>query len=296
MRILRAESLNHKQYWNFAILAIVTLILVGTECKAQELSTPELDGFKKEFNYPVYTPDDLWDYINGGADSYNALGFQELNIVEYKKGRRVNIKLEIYHHLNSDLAFGIYALERAPSYNFVATGVQAYKGEGFYNFLKGEYYVKIYTNSKLQKALTAVDELALLVEQSLEGTGSLPEALKLFPKEGMQLNEEMFIAENVVGHEFLEDAFRATYSIEDKQFEIYIFHNDDPLVISGMAQKYLERQDLDTDQSAEGKSSFKDGYNGNIFLAWKEGMMVIITGLEKEDANLGDNYISKILK
>lgn len=264
--------------------------------KAQDALLPELEGFKKELNYQVFTPDNLWDYINGGADSYNTLGFQDLHIAEYTRGKKNTVKLEIYHHISSELAFGIYALERAPSYNYVNIGVQAYRGEGFLNFLKGEYYVKIYTDSKSKKALEAIDKLAFLTEQNLEGTLEFPEALKVFPSEGRLKNEEMYIAENVLGHEFLSNAFKASYKVDNKRFAIYSFFQENPETIAGMANTYLERQMLDTDVSEEGKTSFTDGYNGNIFLVWKGQKMVIISGLKLENSSIANNYISKIIK
>ena len=39
-----------------------------------------------------------------------------------------------------------------------------------------------------------------------------------------------------------------------------------------------------------------DGYNGTIFLAWKENMIVIISGLSKDQTEIADRYTSEILK
>ena len=39
-----------------------------------------------------------------------------------------------------------------------------------------------------------------------------------------------------------------------------------------------------------------DGYNGTIFLAWKDKRIVIISGLAKDQAELADNYTAEILK
>jgi hypothetical protein len=39
-----------------------------------------------------------------------------------------------------------------------------------------------------------------------------------------------------------------------------------------------------------------DGYNGTIFLAWKDKRIVIISGLAKDQAEIADKYTSEILK
>jgi len=41
---------------------------------------------------------------------------------------------------------------------------------------------------------------------------------------------------------------------------------------------------------------FKDGYNGTIFLAYKENKIVIISGLSKDQSEIADRYTSDILK
>jgi hypothetical protein len=40
----------------------------------------------------------------------------------------------------------------------------------------------------------------------------------------------------------------------------------------------------------------KDGYNGTIFLAWKENRIVLISGLSKDQSDIADMYISDILR
>jgi len=46
----------------------------------------------------------------------------------------------------------------------------------------------------------------------------------------------------------------------------------------------------------ENRYIFTDGYNGTIFLAWKENLMVIISGLAKDQAGIAEKYSSEILK
>ena len=276
-----------------SLLAVALLLPVKTI--AQDVVMPPFKGFKLEEGSKTYTPDNLWDYINGGADSYNALGFEELQIFEYKKGKKISVKVEVYRHRNPVMGFGIYALERSPTYNFIDLGTQGYSGEGYTNFCKGSYYVKIYTYSKSSKALAAVEEIARLAESSLEGSTQMPAILDKFPAKGRKINEEMFISENVMGHSFLSDAFRTSYSLDGKEFYIYLFDGSDSDNISQMAVEYLKKQQLDTDNTAEGKSMFEDGYNGYVFMAWKQGLMVLVSGLDAEDLSIADSYISQII-
>ena len=69
------------------LLLAFALTLISTGSFTQSIDFPMLDGFKKETNYPVYTPDNLWDFINGAADNYLAYDFVDLHVAEYKKER-----------------------------------------------------------------------------------------------------------------------------------------------------------------------------------------------------------------
>ena len=52
---------------------------------------------------------------------------------------------------------------------------------------------------------------------------------------------------------------------------------------------------IEPDRKEEGKYVFTDGYNGTIFLSWKDDMLVIISGLAKDQTDLADKYTSAIL-
>ncbi|HUS87235.1 MAG TPA: DUF6599 family protein [Bacteroidales bacterium] len=275
-------------------LFILSLFFISG-IRAQDVVMPDLEGFKKEMNYPVYSPDDLWDYINGAAESYNSLGFSDLHIAEYKKGKKIIIKLEMYRHFNNNMAFGIYAMERAPTYDFNDLGVQGYSGADHINFFMNDFYVKISTHSKSKKAIQGMRDLAVLVDQQNGGDDAFPGTLDLFPAVGRRMNEEMYISENVLGHEFLGKAFKVNYMIGENSFAIYLFTEGGEESISGMADRYLSRLDLDSGTRAEGKVFFEDGYNGFIFLAWKNELMVLINGLDEKESELADRIIAHFI-
>ena len=262
---------------------------------AQEITFPELQGYRKIMNYPVYYPDNLWDHINGAADGYLALGFVDLNVVEYKKGKNI-IKLEIYRHSNHIMSFGIYASERSPSYRFLNLGAQGYITGGVINFFTGNFYVKIRTHSNKSKVLQSAESLAVRVAAMLGGDTEMPSVLHQFPDEGRKQNEETYINESVLGYQFLNKAFRASYGVGNDNFDIFLMKFNDPKEASTVAQKYLATADLEPLQSENGKFVFTDGYNGTIFLAWNRDLVVIISGLAKDQSDIADKYTSAILE
>ncbi len=278
-----------------SLYLISFLITCFSYSLAQDYSFPELQGYKRLTNYPVYKPDNLYDFINGAADSYLSYGFEELHVAEYQKGRNL-IKLEIYRHKDNIQAFGIYSSERSSSFRFVNIGSQGYKVEGTLNFFKGNHYVKIRTSSKSEKVLQQLETLALKVADMLPGETAMPKTLKDFPDQGKKVNEETYIRESVLGHEFLRGAFKAIFEAGDITFSIFIIDSKSSEAAITMVNQYLKRSGLDPDDSATGKYVFKDGYNGNIFLSWKDSRIVIIQGLEKDQTDIANRYTTEIIK
>jgi hypothetical protein len=271
---------------------ICTIFLVQAVLLAQQELFPQLKSYKTVNEYPVYTPDDLWNYIDGAADAYLALGFIDLNITEYVKGKK-KIKAEIYRFADDAMAFGIYSLERSPEYDFIAVGVQGYNEEGVVNFYKDRYYIKIMTQSRSEKVNDTMKQLAVLVATAIKGNNEFPAMLRLFPEEGRLKNEETFILESVLGHEFLRGAFRASYEVDNDRFEIYLFNCRSSDDASSMAAKLAG--DAYTADDDVFKYILNDGFNGTLFMAQQGERFIIISGLDSSRTVLAERYISSML-
>jgi hypothetical protein len=272
------------------LFVVITVVSLG-----QDISFPELEGFKKSTQYPVYTNTDLWSFIDGAADAYVALGFIDLHVIEYKKGKET-IKLEIYRHSDHTMAFGIYASERSSAFRFVNLGSQGYITGGAINFFKGNYYVKIRTYSVKAKTLHAEESLASIVANMLGGETDMPALLSKFPDENRKVNEETFINESVLGHEFLNKAFKADYLVGTDNFSIYLIKFNSPQEALKTGKAYLSAAGVDLVESNNVKCVISDGYNGTVFLSWYDDTMVIISGLAKDQSDIADKYTSEIIK
>lgn len=279
---------------NRVLTGFLLFAFFGT-LSAQEFSFPELKGFKLTTNYPVFGPDNLWDFINGAADTYVACGFVDLHVAEYKKGKNI-IKLEIYRHSDNTMAFGIYSTERSPSFRFINIGAQGYIADGAINFFKGNYYVKVRTYSKSESVMQSTESLAHKVSDMLQGEARMPAMLSKFPEKGKKINEETYINESVLGHKFLNKAFKAIYESGSDNFSIFIMENKTGEESWKSVEAYLKATGMDVSESTGGKYMLPDGYNGSVFLAWKENLIVIISGLSKDQTDVADRYSSEILK
>lgn len=277
-----------RRYIFSAILLTVTVSFLG----GQQLF-PELKKFRSVSDYPVYTPDDLWNYINGAADAYLALGFIDLSIREYVRGKN-SIKAEIYRFGDDSRAFGIYSMERSPGYNFIPAGVQGYNEEGVVHFYKDCYYVKIMSNSRSKQVNAFMLELGGLISSRIDGNTEFPALLKLFPAEGMLKNQETYLLESILGHNFLTGAFRASYEVDGDRFDIYLFSRDDPAETAVMAER-LAGDAWSPDEEIF-KYAFEDGFNGVLYFALRGGRLILVSGLDFEKSDLAERYITKMIE
>jgi hypothetical protein len=144
--------------------------------------------------------------------------------------------------------------------------------------------------------LKAEETLAARVAEMLTGETSMPAMLSQFPSEGKKPNEEAYINESVLGHTFLNKAFRVPYQIGNDDFSIYISESSSPEEAKKIADTYIASTGISPVETGDSKFMLNDGYNGTIFLAWKDKKIVIISGLAKDQAEIADKYTSEILK
>src|SRR5438270_5808702 len=93
----------------------------------QRLVSAPLPGHTSAVGQPsLYKPDNLYEYIDGGADVYLLYDFQQLLHQQLKDGG-AELTADIYEMRTPEDAFGIYAAERSPSYQFIMLGVDGYR-------------------------------------------------------------------------------------------------------------------------------------------------------------------------
>ena len=200
---------------------------------------PRVAGWRLAIDSTLYTPANLWDMIDGAAESFISYGFQTLYLGEYLSGDSIDVRVELYRHSSLSNAFGVYATERKPDYHFVQIGTQGYADEGILNFLAGNFYVKLSTHRSGKKAKEALEMIARSVDNHLNQPKSWPQGLGYLPREGRQPNTEGYAAQNFLGYSFLSSAFTGQFG-EGPGFQIFVIEagasNEARLIV----RKYLE--------------------------------------------------------
>ena len=121
----------------------MVLFLPGPGGEGKTILFPEMSGWELDGKPQIFSPETLFDYINGAADLYLSYAFQELSVAEYKGEKKARVTVEVYRHQDPNQAFGIYSQERLAGAEGVDLGAQGYREPGILIFISGSYYVKI---------------------------------------------------------------------------------------------------------------------------------------------------------
>jgi hypothetical protein len=164
----------------------------------------------------LYTPENLWEYINGAAEHYLSYGFQRLATAEYGLSQNPDaaVVVDIYDMGDGERGFGIYSSERQPSYDFVDIGTQGYLGDLALNFYAGPYYVKLSTFEVSDEMKAALKAFGKEVARRMKEKRDFPAALRHLPASRIPSSEKM-IYRNFLGQPYLQKVWLADCTIPE---------------------------------------------------------------------------------
>ncbi|UCH62806.1 MAG: hypothetical protein JSU77_13635 [Fidelibacterota bacterium] len=253
---------------------------------------PRMEGWKLLDDVRTYTPETLYEYINGAAVGYLAYDFQELHVAEYRRKKQASVLVEIYRHLTPAHAFGIYSQERPREGPFLDIGAQGYCEVPLLNFIVGEHYVKINGAGDPPASETLLETFSHALVAALGGKTGLPPVLACFPEELRLPDSEMFVARNFLGYGFLHSGYTAEYRIDDQYFKLFIIEGTDRQDCQQMVESYAELTQYPEVVEEGPLHTFTDPYHGEVTLAWKGNY--IWGALDLADSQERSRYLSSI--
>lgn len=251
----------------------------------------DIDGWEKPEEIDVYTPETLWDIINGAADVFMAYDFQELYWGEYtcSDDNSVYIVMEIYRQGSPVNAFGVYSQERPGQPELIDVGVQGYTAPGVLHFFVADCYVKIRSHDRSDKTARAMEEMAKHVSGILDPDPQFPPIVNMLPEKGKVEYSEQYINTNFLGHPFLSEAFVTTYDIDGKQFNLFVIKKDNRDESKKILADYYEFSQQDPEELTDGIHRINDRWNGEVGIVWKDNLLYGYYNLD--DNELQDKYL-----
>lgn len=270
------------------LVLVCTLLFLGSSGKVSshqslQQSLPgerETEGWKRAGSPQEYEGEDLFLYINGGAEIYHEYGFKGVVIQDYKNRSGKSISLEIFEMASPESAYGIYTFKTHPEEKELELGNGGKLADYYLNFWKGNFLVTLTGFDEDEETVKGLLAIAPAVEARIESRGKLPPLVAVLPETGLikaslkyfkgslgLYNSYPFFAEDVFG---VKEGIRGDY---EKGYSVFVIcHGDD------QQEKYNEVKDAFRESPR-----YKNFKSNGIFVSVtdRKGKLVLITTREQ---------------
>lgn len=233
------------------------LILIGTNSfLAQNNSNPweklsdKINNWVAADEDRTYHEDDLFDYIDGGAELFLSFGFNKVFNRIYSRPGQPDIYVDIFEMTSSYNAYGVFTLSTEnPGEEF---GQGSQYTQGAILFWKEKYFVSIITSPETPEAKEAIFEIASVIDKAIPVNGKLPSVLNYLPKENLDRssiryfrhhhwqNSQLYLAyENIFNIDQTVHCVSAKYDYEDNKVVLMLFDYTDAQTAQDGYNKFI---------------------------------------------------------
>ncbi|HQG46470.1 MAG TPA: hypothetical protein PLG50_12495, partial [bacterium] len=210
--------------------AWIALIAVATCCGAQELQLTSLlpapladKGWRFDLEPQSYSPDNLFEYIDGEAELYNDYHFVGMVTAAYIKGSDMALSYTVdISELASPLdAFGLYSRHRTPELSFAAIGEEATLSELNLRFYQNRYFVQINAGSFEGEVQDEMLRVARAIVASLPPAAPAHE-LQLLPQAEQQPHSLQYFTRGMLGQSAFPAGLMARYLVAGDTLQAFL--------------------------------------------------------------------------
>lgn len=179
-----------------------------------------------------YQPEDLHEYMNGGAERYLGYGFRELRVREHLSPNcPYRVLVELYRMDSPADAFGVFSSDRGSGEPASGTGVNAVINPWLLQFWQDRYFVRIQDSMAGGSISDTLLAFGRLISSALPkgDEAQIPEIALKLPREGLiesslcffrsfnSLNSFIYLGEeNILGLGPEVEAVTAEYRLMEK--------------------------------------------------------------------------------
>lgn len=215
---------------------VLTLTLLMAGCAGEDSIEPvppkmfhllppaaSLGGWQVADGPMEYSPATLYEYLNGGAERYETLGFRGLIHIRYQRGADplASVILDVYDMGTALGAFGIYSAGRPQGCEALQWGAEGYRSGTIAAAYKESVFIHGEADDDRQELLAFLDDLVSGVAGGVPGSTSPPAILDSLPKTHLVVGSERYVPTDLIGHSYLPGGVLATYEIDGRRAELF---------------------------------------------------------------------------
>jgi hypothetical protein len=278
----------------FNILLAVILVLPqvaqafqGTPAKFLPKGS-DVEGWREHRPLQHYVGEDLYEYINGGAEIYHEFGFAQVVVQDYINDVGKSVSVEIYEMASSVSAYGMYTFKTDSKGKWISIGQDAQLSDYYMNFWNGPFLVTLTGFDETEETRAGLLIIAKSVVSKMPAGGEKPHIVSLLPEEDLKAQSLKYF-EGFLGlrnsHPFFqfpiagfEQGIKGDYSGE---YSLFLFS------FGGERESQKEFQSLKGQKDRRGRSLF-------VAVHHKYLMMVLGDADQPKAERIFDSVRSKI--
>jgi hypothetical protein len=232
--------------WILAVLLFtVSVALSGLALAAEgepEIFLPQscATGWVAEGKPTIYSPENLYKYINGEAELYMPYGFERAATVLYTgpAGATAGIVANIFKMGSLLDAFGIYGNYRTPTSEWVKVGIEGFVEETELVFYQNRYFVQVMTSGTVAESGPLLLTCATAVAKRLPSASGRPDEVGFLQVSGLVAHSEKYFPEGLLGYKFLGRGLTGEVALKGGPVKALVVLGDSPEAMRRVLQNY----------------------------------------------------------
>jgi hypothetical protein len=251
-------------------------------------SSGEVGDWQRDDVFQEYRGEDLYEYINGGAEIYHDYGFKQVVVQDFKNRNGKAISIEIFEMEDAESAFGIYTFKTRSEEKKVPLGSDGQLSDYYLNFWKGNLLITITGFDEDVETMEGLQELARAVDAKIKKEGERPRLVSVLPEDGLYPTSIKYFQGNLGLYNsypfFTQDVFQLKEGIKGDYrggYTVYVIQTrktengqkkfDDTMRHFEESPKYMDgmliEEKLFRVEDSKGKQIFISVYKNSIFIA-----------------------------
>jgi hypothetical protein len=179
-----------------AVLLLTGLLIAGAWAATELLGEGPLRGYlpgdnaapgwTKDGEAQEFEGDDLYTYIDGGAEIYQEYGFRRVILQDYKNAGGISVSLEIFEMETPAAAFGMFTFKRSGDGKTPAMGAGSELEAYYMNFWKGCFLVTLTGFDEAPETIDGLMAVGGVVNSKISGAGDMPRLVAALPEKGLK--------------------------------------------------------------------------------------------------------------
>ena len=211
-------------YRFYGVICILVLLFLGCRQSPQGLDkffppSKSITHWARDGKPDSYSPETLYELINGEAELYHAYGFQNMSVLSYYSGSVEDtfLTVHIYDMGTPENAFGVYSSYRYPGYDFQTIGTEAMVSDFGLKFYQGGYFIDISYGDMIPAIQQAGLAIAKEVSSLIPDPAQKPDVIQLLPKQDQVPYSIRYVAREMLNQSFMPAGVEAKYQTGDQE-------------------------------------------------------------------------------